>query len=41
MYSSGRTQGLVVDCGEGVVSVVPIWDAYGIVSLIVNKPVLT
>lgn len=28
LYASGRTTGLILDCGEGVTSLVPIYDAF-------------
>ncbi|THD26496.1 Alpha-cardiac actin [Fasciola hepatica] len=37
LYASGRTTGLVLDCGEGVTNLVPVYDAYVIPNAICRR----
>lgn len=39
LYASGKTTGLVVDSGEGMTSVVPVFEAYSLNHAIVQMPV--
>lgn len=39
LYASGKTIGLVVDSGEGVTSIMPVYEAYGLNHAAVQMPV--